>query len=66
MGGEDAATVSRPRGLSDKVDNKASHNFVELMSFDVSENSGGRRRRMAAGGANSSRFEFAVVGSARG
>jgi hypothetical protein len=52
--------------LSDKVDNKASHNFIELMSFDVSEDSGGRRRRMAAGGPKSSRFEFAVVGPARG
>jgi hypothetical protein len=52
--------------LSDKVDNTASHNFMELMSFDVSEDSGGRRRRMATDGANSSWFEFAVVGSARG
>ena len=50
--------------LSDKVDNKASHNFMELVSFDVSEDAGGRRR-MAAG-ANSSRLEFAVVGPPAG
>ena len=44
--------------LSDKVDNKASHNFMELVSFDVNEDASGGRRRMQ----NSSRLEFVVVG----